>query len=290
MKAGRAPRVVSRGARGPREEKRAGRVARAALRLLGPPLLMFALFVAGWHLYARGLAIGGVVLWPPQPPYLVPPPGAVLTAAGETLGILLRASLLTGAGALAGFVASLVAGTLIAFLFSQSVMFQRAAYPYAIFLQTVPIVAIAPLIILWFGHGFAGIAVTAFIVSLFPIITNGTHGLTALDPSAVELFAVNNASRWQMLRKLRLPNAVPHFLTGARVASGLAVIGGIVGEFFAGFGAGKFGLGYYIFQTSAQLKTAALFAAVIASTMLGLLAFGGVSLVGRLLLARWRAY
>lgn len=263
------------------------RLGVALLRTVLPPLSTFALFVALWHLYASGLTLGGFTLLPPRPPYLVPPPGAVLSAGVETFGTLVRASLLTGAGALAGFAASLIVGTLVAFLFSQSVLIQRAAYPYAIFLQTVPIVAIAPLVILWFGHGFAGIAVTAFIVSLFPIITNGTHGLTALDPTTVELFEVNNASRWQLLWKLRLPNAVPHLLTGARIASGLAVIGGIVGEFFAGFGSGRFGLGYYIFQTSAQLKTAALFAAVIASTVLGLLAFGGVGLAGRLLLGRW---
>jgi NitT/TauT family transport system permease protein len=176
----------------------------------------------------------------------------------------------------------------VAFLFSQSVLIQRAAYPYAIFLQTVPIVAIAPLIILWFGHGFAGIAVTAFIVSLFPIITNGTAGLTALDPNAVELFEVNNATRMQLLLKLRLPNSVPFFVTGAKIASGLSVIGGIVGEFFAGYGSGKFGLGYLIFQASAQLKTAMLFSAIIASTVLGLAAFGGVAVLGSVLSARWR--
>ena len=90
------------------------------------------------------------------------------------------------------------------------------------------------------------------------------------------------------MAKLRLPNSIPYFVTGAKIGSGLAVIGGIVGEFFAGFGSGKFGLGYLIFQTSAQLKTAALFAAIIASTVLGLVAFGGVSLVGDRLLARWR--
>jgi NitT/TauT family transport system permease protein len=183
---------------------------------------------------------------------------------------------------------SLLFGSVIAFVFSQSVLIQRAACPYAIFLQTVPIVAIAPLIILCFGHGFAGIAVTAFIVSLFPIITNGTAGLTALDRSAVELFAVNNATRWQVLWKLRLPSSVGSFVTGARIAAGLSVIGGIVGEFFAGYGSRRFDLGYYVFQTSAQLKTAELFAAIISSTLLGWIAFGAVSLIGGRLTARWR--
>jgi len=264
------------------------RFLRGGLRLLAPPAGLFLVVVAVWHLYAGGLRFGGVEIWKGTPSYLVPGPLEVFFAARENLGTLVSASLLTAAGAFVGFAASLLLGGLIAGLFSQSVLIQRAAYPYAIFLQTVPIVAIAPLIILWFGHGFAGIAVTAFIVSLFPIVTNGTAGLTALDPSAVELFEVNNATRWQLVRKLRLPNSVPFFVTGAKIASGLSVIGGIVGEFFAGYGSGRFGLGYYIFQTSAQLKTPALFASIIASTLLGLIAFGGVSLIGRALEARWR--
>jgi NitT/TauT family transport system permease protein len=268
--------------------KRARGFGGGFVRLFLPPVVMFLVFVAIWHFYAAGLRIGNEVIIKGHPPYLVPTPVAVLRAARENFGTLVSATLLTATGSLAGFALSLVIGTIVAFLFSQSVLIQRAAYPYAIFLQTVPIVAIAPLIILWFGHGFAGIMVTAFIVSLFPIITNGTAGLTSLDRDAVELFEVNNATRWQLLWKLRLPNAVPNLITGAKTASGLSVIGGIVGEFFAGYGSGRFGLGYYIFQTSAQLKTAALFAAIISSTMLGWIAFGVVSLIGNRLTSRWR--
>lgn len=271
-----------------RDKDRQGSARAGFIRLLLPPVAMFFVFVALWHLYAAGLRIGGGVILRGHPPYLVPSPVAVWNAARENLGTLVSATLLTAAGSLSGFAMSLVIGTIIAFLFSQSVLIQRAAYPYAIFLQTVPIVAIAPLIILWFGHGFAGIMVTAFIVSLFPIITNGTAGLTSLDREAVELFEVNNATRWQLLWKLRLPNAIPNLITGAKTASGLSVIGGIVGEFFAGYGSGRFGLGYYIFQTSAQLKTAALFAAIISSTMLGWIAFGVVSGIGNRLTSPWR--
>jgi len=265
------------------------RLAPGVARLILPPALLFIAFLAAWHLYAAGIHVMGKEILKSQPPYLIPQPIAVGQAALSNLGTLVSATLLTASGSLAGFALSLVLGTLIAFLFSQSVLIQRAAYPYAIFLQTVPIVAIAPLIILWVGHGFAGIAVTAFIVSLFPIVTNGTAGLTSLDRNAVELFEVNNASRWQLLWRLRLPNSVPHLITGAKTASGLSVIGGIVGEFFAGYGSDRFGLGYYIFQTSAQLKTADLFAAIISSTMLGWIAFGIVSLIGNRITARWRA-
>lgn len=249
---------------------------------------MFFVFVSCWHFYASGVTIGGMELWKARPAFLMPTPHAVYTAAVRYHDKLATAVGLTAMGALAGFAASLAIGSLIAFVFSQSVLIQRAAWPYAIFLQTVPIVAIAPLIILWFGNGFPSIAITAFIVSLFPIITNGTEGLTALDRNAVELFEVHNATRLQKLLKLRIPNSVPHFITGAKTSSGLSVIGGIVGEFFAGYGTEKFGLGYLIFQSSGQLKTDLLFAAIISSTLLGLAIFGAVSAIGSVLLRRWR--
>ena len=115
------------------------------------------------------------------------------------------------------------------------------------------------------------------------------HGaLTRVDPQYLELFAMRDASRAQILLKLRLPGAVPYLVTGAKIASGLAVIGAIVGEFFAGYGAAGFGLGYLIVQSSGQLKTAELFAAIFACTLLGLLLFAAVSLLGELVLRRWR--
>ena len=252
-----------------------------------PPLALFILFLVAWHFYAAGIRFGETVIWKGTPAYFVPRPSAVWEAAREGREKLVTASLLTASGALAGFGASALIGAVIAFIFSQSLLIQRAAYPYAIFLQTVPIVAIAPLIILWFGSGFTAIAISAFIVSLFPIIANGTHGLTAIDPQAMELFAIHRATRWQKLTKLRIPNSIPHFVTGMRTSSGLSVIGAIVGEFFAGFPGEKFGLGYLIHQTSGQQKIALLFAAIICSTLLGLAIFATVGIAARLLLRRW---
>ncbi|MBI1290785.1 ABC transporter permease subunit [bacterium] len=250
-----------------------------ALALFLPPLVLFALVVIAWN--------GAVVYWE-LPPYLVPTPVAVLNVAKENRAALWSGALLTGKAALLGLLASLVVGILIAFVFSQSRLIQRAGYPYAIFLQTVPIVAIAPLIILWFGHGFQSIVIISFIVSLFPIITNTTTGLTTLDPNMVELFEVNNATRLQRLLKLQLPGAVPYIVAGARISSGLSVIGVIVGEFFAGFGGNKFGLGYLIYFANATLKTSYLFAAVISSTLLGLAMFALITGIGNLLTLRWR--
>jgi NitT/TauT family transport system permease protein len=187
---------------------------------------------------------------------------------------------------LAGLGLSLVVGTAVAFVFSQSRLVQRAVYPYAIFLQTVPIIAIAPLVITWFGAGFQSVVVVAFILSLFPIINNVTAGLTSIDSNLLELFEFHNATRWQVFQKLRLPNAVPYLVAGARIACGLSVVGTIVGEIYAGYSE-SFGLGYLIFATSSKLDTPYLFAVVFCSTLLGVAIFTSVSLIGATVLARW---
>jgi NitT/TauT family transport system permease protein len=254
-------------------------LARRLLEVLVPPVALFALVVLAWN--------WAVDFWQ-LPPFLVPKPLAVWGEALAHREALISGALLTGQAALMGFAASLLTGILIAFIFSQSRLIQRAGYPYAIFLQTVPIVAVAPLIILWFGHGFQSIVIVSFIVSLFPIITNTTTGLTTLDRNMVELFEVNNATRLQKLLKLQLPGAVPYIVAGARISSGLSVIGVIVGEFFAGFGGNKFGLGYLIYFANTTLKTSYLFAAVISATLLGLVLFILISGIGNLLTRRWR--
>lgn len=151
----------------------------------------------------------------------------------------------------------------------------------------MPIVAIAPLIVVWFGYGFQSVALIAFIISLFPIITNATTGLTSIDRDLVDLFELHSANRWQVLFKLRLPSAVPYLVTGARVSSGMAVIGAIVGEFFAGYGGSQDGLGYVIMRATNLLKTDELFAAVIASTALGMAVFAVVNIAGATVLSRW---
>lgn len=246
---------------------------------LWPPLLVFALVVLLWQLLCTGLAL---------PVYLVPSPARVGAAALASAGTLATATGLTAAAAVLGLLISLTLGTAIAVLFSQSRLLARSLYPYAIFLQTVPIVAVAPLIVIWFGTGLASVVLVAVMISVFPVITNGTTGLTRVDPQFLELFAMRDASRRDVLLKLRLPGAVPYIVTGAKVASGLAVIGAIVGEFFAGYGSAGYGLGFLILQTSGQLRTADLFAAILACTTLGLLMFAGVSLLGDLVLRRWR--
>jgi NitT/TauT family transport system permease protein len=243
-----------------------------------PPLLFFVLVVALWQL---------AVWWFDPPRFLVPRPWRVARVGIEIAPRIAEATVLTATAAVCGFLSSLIVGAGIGFVFSQSAAIRRSCFPYAIFLQTVPIVAIAPLIITWSGYGLRSVILVAGVVSLFPIITNATAGLLGVDPALLELFQLHNASRWQLLMKLRLPNAVPHLVTGAKTSSGLAVVGAIVGEFFVGAGMGRFGLGYLIRQKLELLKTDESFAAVIASAVLGVAIFAAVNLAGATVLSRW---
>jgi NitT/TauT family transport system permease protein len=243
-----------------------------------PPLLFFGLVLCAWHF--------AVILFDIKP-FLLPGPWRVARAVAANFPRLLSATLLTASGALLGFALSCAFGFLVSLLFSQSRLIERSLYPYAIFLQTVPIVAVAPLIVLWIGYGLQGVVAVSFIISLFPIIANTTTGLTRVDPNLLDLFALNNASRWQVLFKLRVPGAVPHMLTGARISSGLSVIGAIVGEFFAGYGTEDFGLGYLIILTNGQSKTDYLFACILFCTLLGLGIFSLLGALSRFLLKRW---
>lgn len=243
------------------------------------PIWLLCLVILIWHVLTVAFSIQ---------PFLLPGPATVMDEAWTHSNELIRATLMTAAGALGGFAISFVLGSVIAFLFSQSRIIQYSFYPYAIFLQTVPIVAIAPLIVIWCGTGFQSVLIVAMIISLFPIITNGTAGLTNISQQQADLFSLYNASRWQILWKLRLPNSVPNLVTGAKISSGLSVIGAIIGEFFVGYGTKNFGLGYLIMMTSGQLKTPYLFATIICSTLLGVVIFLLINLLGDLILKRWQ--
>lgn len=220
-------------------------------------------------------------------PYLMPSPWAVGSALFRDRVVLGNAVLFTGTAAILGFACSVVFGTLIAFIFSQSRFVRAAGYPYFVFLQTVPIVAIAPLIVRWCGNGFHSVVLVSCILSLFPILSNATQGLLGIDPDLLDLFRLNNATRWQVLIKLRFPSAVSSLCAGARTAGGLALVGAIVGEFFVGYSAKTFGLGYMIQFTNAQSQIDRLFAAVLVSTMFGVVVFGVVNLVSSTILSRW---
>jgi NitT/TauT family transport system permease protein len=243
-----------------------------------PPIAALAILISVWELVVRVLHV---------PVYVLPPPSAVAAVAATEAGTLVAAAFCTGRAALLGFALSAVIGVLVAVVLASSRLLERALYPYTVFLQTVPIVAIAPILVLWFGAGFRSVAVSALIVSVFPVIANTLAGLRSVDPALEDLFRLHGATRTATLVKLKLPSAVPQIVTGLRVAAGLAVIGAIVGEFVAGYSDDGAGLGITVMAANRQLRTDLVFAAVLSASLLGLAIFGAVNLAGNLLLRRW---
>lgn len=219
-------------------------------------------------------------------PALFPGPMAVLEAGWQIRSDLCQATMRTAAAAVTGLWLSILIGTATAFVFSQSSIVRRAFYPYAVLLQTIPIIAVAPIVILTLGRGFQSIALVSCIISLFPIITNTTTGLLQIDPELVDLFRLNRATRFQMLVKLRMPSALPYLISGIRIASGSAIVGAIVGEFF--LSAGPTGLGSLIQgKVASSFNMKELYAVVIAATLLGTFVFGIVTILGEWLLKGW---
>ena len=173
-------------------------------------------------------------------------------------------------------------------IFAQWRWLRQTLYPYTILLQTVPIVAIAPLIINWVGAGIFSVTVVTFIICLAPIIANTTQGLISVDENLIHLFVMHKATPAQILFKLRLPNAMPNLFTGIRISAGISVIGGITGELFAGSTrVGEGGLGYAIIYASNQMETSYLFALVFAATVLGFCFFFIVMFLEWLFLHNW---
>jgi len=252
----------------------------AALRRALPPLLALVLILALWEGRTRALGIVASLL---------PPPSAIALAAIQRRSALALAALHTALAALLGFGLSASLGVLTAVLLASSRALGKALYPYTIFLQTVPILAIAPLLSIWFGPGLRAVTVSAFIVSVFPVIVNTLAGLRSVEPPLRDLFRLYGAGRRATLLKLELPAAIPNIMTGLRIASGLAVIGTIGGEWVAGVSEGSGGLGILVLESHRLLRTDLLFAAVLLASALGLALLGAVTLAGFLLLRRWHA-
>jgi NitT/TauT family transport system permease protein len=247
--------------------------------LLSGPLPVLIALLALWALVVRVFRL---------PAYILPGPLAVARASVAHWHTLLTAFKITGLEAGGGFALSLVAGIVLGFVFSLSRWMRRSLYPYSLVLQTVPIVAIAPLILMWFGSGLQSVMLVAFIICIFPVVANTTQGLVSVDPNHMNLFKMSDASALRVLIKLRLPSALPHIFTGLRIASGIAVVGAITGELFASSNTvGQGGLGYSITYASSQMQTDYLFALVIASSALGFLFYFSVVWVEWLCLHRW---
>ena len=246
----------------------------------GLPVAVVALLgIAAWYLVAATVYRGKS--------YLLPGPVEVWAALVENGPDIFGAALTTLREAALGFASAIVLGVGVAAVLSQSRLLERSFYPYAVLLQTVPVVAIAPLIVLWFGYNDLSVVVISLIISLFPIINNTMLGLRSTPRNLVELFAMHRTGRLATFAKLRLPAALPSIMAGFRISAGLSVIGAIVGEFLIGSGNSQGGLGVQIIFAQGRMYTALLFAEVIFATLLGFLFFLAVSALGTLLLRHW---
>ncbi|MFQ3617354.1 MAG: ABC transporter permease [Cyanobacteriota bacterium] len=228
------------------------------------------------------------------PPYILPGPILVVQTLVQEWDTLFPSLLITVKITLFAFVAAVVSGLLISVLFTQSKWIERSFFPYAVILQTTPIVAIAPLIILWVrqlvpgtASTFVSLVICAWLVAFFPILSNTTLGLNSADHNLINLFQLYRASRWQTLRYLRLPSALPYFLGGLRISGGLALIGAVVAEFVAGTGGTSSGLAYQILISSFNLQIPRMFAALLLTTVLGILIFVALTILSDRLLRHW---
>ena len=221
------------------------------------------------------------------PVFLVPSPLRVVQVMVSDAGLLFGALLTTLKITLFAFVCATVVGVLIAFTFVQSRLIETALFPYAVLLQVTPIVAIAPLIIIWFKDPTLSLVICATIVALFPVISNTTLGLRSVNPGLMSYFQLNRATRLQVLLRLRIPSALPYFFGGLRISSGLALIGAVVAEFVAGTGGTGTGLAYQILQAGYQLNIPRMFAALVLITVTGVLLFMMMAVLSKWALGGW---
>jgi NitT/TauT family transport system permease protein len=251
---------------------------RRLLMLVLPPIGALLVAVALWQSLISLFDIPG---------YMLPSPTTMFHTIQHGWSGIGEPTLVTARESYGGFLIAAVVGVLSALVMARWRLMERGLYPYLILLQTIPIVAIAPLFVVWLGPGAATNTLVSAMIALFPVAANTLHGLKSTDRNLVQLYTMAGAPPRVRLLSLSLPGALPSILTGLRVAAGSAVIGAIVGEFVAGVGGGAGGLGYVITQSAVQLRVPQLFLAVIGASVVSLLLFGMVVAVERRLLGRW---
>lgn len=254
---------------------------RSAARAIVPAAIALAAALGIW------LAVTYLLLSPGRR-FLVPPPQQVLTQSflqWSHLQPMLAALGLTAEVAVIGLLIASVLGIAAAIVMSQAGWLERGIYPYAVVLQTVPILAIVPLIGLWFSYGFTSQVIVCVIIALFPMIANTLFGIHSASQGAHDLFTLHRASRWQRLIKLQLPAALPSIFTGLRTSSGLSVIGAIVGGFF--FQQGSQSIGTLLDVYTSRLQSDDLFAAIILASLFGVAVFAMFTLIGKAAVGRW---
>jgi NitT/TauT family transport system permease protein len=242
------------------------------------PIAVAAVLLALWEIVVR---VNGI------PPYILPGPLAVAKSLWTDGPSLLGSLLVTLRVTLAALAAAAIFGGAIAVLFSLSRILELSLFPYAVILQVTPIVAIAPLIIIWVQEPFLALLVCAWIVAFFPIVANTTVGLNSADRNLLALFRLYGASQVQILRYLKLPTALPYFLAGLRISGGLALIGAVVAEFVAGTGGTETGLAFRILEAGYRLAIPRLFAALFLLSLTGIVIYLALDALSRILLHHW---
>ena len=242
------------------------------------PIAVGVLILCFWEAMVR---IKGI------PPYILPGPLLIVQTLISDWGTLSEALLITLRITFAALLAAITVGVALAVLFTQSKWLEKSLFPYAVILQVTPIVAIAPLIIIWVREPFLALLVCAWIVAFFPVVANTTVGLNSADRNLLALFRLYGASTRKTLRYLKLPTALPYFLAGLRISGGLALIGAVVAEFVAGTGGTETGLAFRILEAGYRLAIPRLFAALFLLSATGIVIYLVLDFVSRLLLRHW---
>lgn len=261
----------------------------AEKRILGVPASQWPSIIAPVAIGVVALAVWELVVrFNDVPSYVLPGPIAIAETLVTDWGLLSVALWTTLKIALAALTGAVLVGVLLSVLFTQSKWLEMSLFPYAVILQVTPIVAIAPLIIIWTNNNIPlSLFICAWIVAFFPILSNTILGLNSVDHNLINLFQLYGASRGQTLWYLRLPASLPYFLGGLKISGGLALIGAVVAEFVAGTGGSASGLAYSILEAGFQLKIPRMFAALLLISLSGIVIFLITSWISHLLLRRW---
>jgi NitT/TauT family transport system permease protein len=241
------------------------------------PVIVLALTVLAWDLVVRAFAI---------PPYVLPGPGLVFATLIADAGLLFRSLLVTLSITFEGFLLAALGGIVLAVAFNQWWLIELSFYPFAVILQVTPVVAVAPLLLIYLPQPLAVLA-CAWIVAFFPVLANTTLGLNSVDHNLIALFDLYKASRWQVLLYLKLPAALPQMLAGLRIAGGLSLIGAVVAEIAAGSAGAGSGLAYRIAESGYRLNIPRMFAALLLLSLAGVAIFFVLSALSHLALRRW---
>lgn len=252
-------------------------MAQRLWRIVAPAIVGIA-FLGLWEGIVRAAGVA---------PYILPAPSAIARSLWFDGPSLLASLLVTLRITLAALAAAALIGGAIALLFSRSRLLELSLFPYAVILQVTPIVAIAPLIIIWVREPFLALLVCAWIVAFFPIVSNTTVGLNSADRNLLDLFRLYGASPGQTLLYLRMPTALPYFLAGLRISGGLALIGAVVAEFVAGTGGSETGLAFRILEAGYRLAIPRLFAALFLLSLTGIVIYVALDFLSRRLLRHW---